>query len=188
MQGGAYLRKLQYCFYWSNCFTLLKLCHVCLYILLGKVSTLLEWADELLCLWSHAVACLWQCFYTTSGTPLWIFFENSSDLLASLIEAIYLFLVRMSTSLQETTKLDFLLVKKKQHQIEQYILNYDINWRWTQYTIHTLSFLNIFPHQSMSPYLREQKSNKLLYILLLSPTKLNIFTLSLSWWTLLALL
>ena len=130
--GGAYLRKLQYCFYWSNCFTLLKLCHVCLYILLGKVSTLLEWADELLCLWSHAVACLWQCFYTTSGTPLWIFFENSSDLLASLIEAIYLFLVRMSTSLQETTKLDFLLVKKKQHQIEQYILNYDINWRRTQ--------------------------------------------------------
>ena len=30
----------------SNCFTLLE--HACLYILLGKVRTLLEWADEFL--------------------------------------------------------------------------------------------------------------------------------------------
>ena len=45
--GGTALYNL-HCLYCSNCFTLLKQKRVCLYILLGKVRTLLEWADWLL--------------------------------------------------------------------------------------------------------------------------------------------
>ena len=45
--------------------------------------------------------------------PLWNFLENSYDLLASLIEAIYLF----GYNVHKPSKLDFLVVKKKQHQI-----------------------------------------------------------------------
>ena len=37
-----------HCLYCSDYFKLLKQYHVCLYVLLGEVRMLLEWADELL--------------------------------------------------------------------------------------------------------------------------------------------
>ena len=48
-EAPRYIHCLPFLYY-SNCFsfTLLKKEHVCLYILLGKVRTLLEWANRLL--------------------------------------------------------------------------------------------------------------------------------------------